>query len=74
MHYIITLTLIEPWPRQTLLSRIAALHPATHFNLTALTPPSRDLALHQSWPEFPFFRLLPPGLDPPSGGLSALTT
>jgi hypothetical protein len=39
---------VDPWLRQILLSKIAAVHPSTHFNLTALTPPYRDLALQQA--------------------------
>jgi hypothetical protein len=44
----ITLTLLDPRLRQILLSRIAAVHPATHSNLIAPTPPYRDLALQQA--------------------------
>jgi hypothetical protein len=39
---------VDPWLRQLLLSGIAAVHPATPCNLTALTPPYRALASAQT--------------------------
>jgi hypothetical protein len=39
---------VDPWLRQLLFSSIADAHPATPFNLTALTPQYRTLAANQA--------------------------
>jgi hypothetical protein len=48
LHQIFNKHHVDPWLRQLLLSGIAAVHPATPCNLTALTTPYRDLASNQA--------------------------
>jgi hypothetical protein len=48
LHKIFSRHHVDPWLRQILLSGIATAHPPTTFNLTALTPPYRDLVNGQT--------------------------